>query len=80
MLKLKIISPEKVIYDGEVESVTVPGTLGSFEILNNHAPIISSLANGKVDYVTKDGSHSVDVEGGFVEVKKNEVSLCVEMG
>lgn len=80
MLKLKIISPEKVIYDGEVESVTVPGTLGCFEILNNHAPIISSLTDGKVEYVGKDGSHSVDVRGGFVEVKKNEVNLCVEVG
>ena len=42
MLRLKIVSPEKVIYDGEVESVKVPGTQGAFEILNNHAPIISS--------------------------------------
>lgn len=80
MLKLKIISPEKIIYDGEVKSVTVPGTLGSFEILNNHAPIISALTGGKVEYITENNSHSVNVEGGFVEVKKNEVSICVEMG
>ncbi len=80
MLKLKIISPEKIIFDGEVENVTVPGALGSFEILDNHAPIISSLTDGKVEYTAKDGSHTVDVEGGFVEVKKNEVSLCVEIG
>lgn len=80
MLKLKIISPEKIIYDGEVESVTVPGMLGSFEILNNHAPIISSLGNGKVEYATKDGKQTVDIEGGFVEVKQNEVSLCAELG
>ena len=80
MLKLKIISPEKIIYDGEVESVKVPGTLGSFEILDNHAPIISSLGNGKVEYTAKDGSKTVDIEGGFVEVKKNEISLCIEVG
>ena len=43
MLKLKIVSPEKIEFDGEVQSVLVPGTLGSFEILQNHAPIISSL-------------------------------------
>lgn len=43
MLTLKIISPERIVYQGMVESVTVPGTLGSFQILNDHAPIISSL-------------------------------------
>ena len=48
MLRLKIISPEKRIFDGEVNRVTVPGTLGEFEILVNHAPIISSLESGKV--------------------------------
>lgn len=79
MLKLKVISPEKVIYDGDVESVKVPGTLGSFEVLSNHAPIISSLVKGIVEYVTKDGSLTVDIDGGFVEVENNEVNLCVEL-
>ena len=79
MLKLKVISPEKVIYDVDVESVKVPGTLGSFEVLSNHAPIISSLVKGIVEYVTKDGSRTVDIDGGFVEVENNEVNLCVEL-
>jgi F-type H+-transporting ATPase subunit epsilon len=79
MLQLKIISPEKVVFNGEVESVLVPGTLGSFEILTDHAPIISSLEKGKVEFTTKEGKRQLEVNGGFVEVKKNEVSLCVEM-
>lgn len=79
MLKLKIISPEKVVYTGEVENVTVPGSLGSFEILTDHAPIISSLEEGKVEYTTKAGRKQLEIKGGFVEVKKNEVSLCVEL-
>ncbi len=79
MLKLKIVSPEKVVYDGETESVVVPGLLGQFEILNNHAPIISSLTHGTVEYTTREGKQSLDVRGGFVEVKKNEVSVCVEV-
>ena len=62
MLKLRIVSPENVVYNGEAESLKVPGMMGEFEILDNHAPIISSL-----------------VTGIFVEVKKNEVSLCVEV-
>ena len=52
MLKLRIVSPEKIVYDGDAESVKVPGTLGSFEILSDHAPIISSLTKGLVEYVT----------------------------
>lgn len=80
MLKLRIVSPEKVVYDGPIESIKVPGSLGSFEILDNHAPIISSLTNGVVEYKNNEGVHNLNVEGGFVEVKKNEVSLCVEIG
>lgn len=78
-LKLKIVSPERVVYEGEVESVVVPGTLGSFEILQNHAPIISSLNKGKVEYTSNGGKQSLMVKGGFVEVRTNEVSLCVEI-
>lgn len=79
MLTLKIISPERIVYQGMVESVTVPGTLGSFQILNDHAPIISSLEKGVVEYATKEGRESLVVTGGFVEVKKNEVCVCVEV-
>jgi F-type H+-transporting ATPase subunit epsilon len=80
MLQLRIVSPEKVEYDGAVESVLVPGTMGQFEILNDHAPIISTLQNGVVEYVNQDGKVSLQILGGFVEVQKNVVSLCVEMG
>lgn len=79
MLKLRIVSPENVVYDGEVESVKVPGILGNFEILNNHAPIISALQKGFVEYVNSDGRHQFHINGGFVEVQKNRVSLCVEV-
>lgn len=78
-LKLKIISPEKVEYSGEVSSVLVPGTKGSFEILIDHAPIISSLQSGVVEYVTTEGRQSLSITGGFVEVQKNCVNLCVEL-
>jgi F-type H+-transporting ATPase subunit epsilon len=74
MLMLKIVSPEKIEFTGEVESVKVPGTQGSFEILTNHAPIISTLGKGVGEY---DGNH-LEILGGFVEVQQNEVSLCVE--
>ncbi len=74
MLQLKIVSPEKVEFEGEVESVKLPGTKGNFEILNNHAPIISTLQHGVVEY---DGK-KLSILGGFVAVQKNEVSVCIE--
>lgn len=79
MLKLRIVSPEKVVYDGDAVSVKVPGILGNFEILQNHAPIISALQVGKMMFTNNEGVHELDVHGGFVEVQKNKVSLCVEV-
>lgn len=78
MLKLKIVSPEKVVFEGPVESVKVPGVVGEFEILNNHAPIISALQEGTVVYTSSDGKRDFAIRGGFVEVLKNDVNLCVE--
>ena len=74
MLKLKIVSPERIEFTGEVESVKVPGMLGNFEILTGHAPIISSLQKGVVEF----NGQQLEVMGGFVAVQKDEVSICVE--
>ena len=79
MLNLKIVSPEKTVFKGEVESVLVPGTAGEFEILTDHAPIISTLSEGRVQYSSNEGKKELQIHGGFVEVRRNEVSLCVEM-
>ena len=80
MLSLKIVSPERVEFEGEVESVLVPGTIGQFEIFVNHAPIISSLDKGTVTYTLPGNEkQSLDISGGFVEVQKNQVSVCVEL-
>lgn len=74
MLSLKIVSPEKIEFAGEVDSVKVPGTKGNFEILTGHAPIISTLQKGVVEY---DGKQ-LEILGGFVSVQQDEVSLCIE--
>lgn len=78
-LRLKIVSPEKVEFDGDVESVTVPGQLRRFEVLSNHAPIISSLLDGMVEYKTLSGTYQLNISGGFIEVQKNNVNICVEI-
>lgn len=76
---MKIVSPEKVVFDGPVERVVVPGTSGEFEILDNHAPIISTLEKGRLVYRDSEGRHEQMVNGGFVEVQKNNVNICVEL-
>lgn len=78
-LKLKIVTPDKVTYDGLAESVLVPGTLGQFEILDHHAPIISSLTEGEIRYTHEGATDSIHILAGFVSVKKNEVNVCVEV-
>ncbi len=78
-LVLKIVSPEKIEYEGNVASVTVPGTSGEFEILSEHAPIISTLEKGRVKYQDSEGTHGLDILAGFIEVQKNVVNICVEL-
>ena len=78
MLKLRIIAPDRLVYEGVVESVTLPGTKGSFAVLNRHAPIISSLEKGNIVYKDANGQSVVAVLSGFAEVKDNVLSICVE--
>ncbi|MCC6385519.1 MAG: ATP synthase F1 subunit epsilon [Bacteroidia bacterium] len=70
---LEIISPEKKLFSGEVTSVTVPGSSGTFQILNNHAAIISTLQQGTVSIETAEGKKQFEVTGGVVEVLKNKI-------
>ena len=77
-MNLVILTPEKEVFNGEVTSVKVPGTLGIFEILNNHAPIVSSLSEGEIRIVESSGTKKqYTIEQGFLEVINNEVSLLV---
>ena len=77
-MKLTIVTPEKTIYDGEAISVAVPGTKGAFEVLDNHAPIISSLQSSIITVKTADGVQEFTVRSGFIEVARNSVSICAE--
>lgn len=76
---LEILTPDNKVYEGEVTSVTVPGTAGSFEILNNHAPIISTLEDGKV-IVRSSGKKEERfvIKGGVIEVIDNKIILLAE--
>ena len=77
-MNLEIVSPGKIIYNGKAESVTLPGFSGSFSILDRHAPIVAALKNGILSYSVDGEDKEVMINGGFVEVKKNIISICVE--
>jgi F-type H+-transporting ATPase subunit epsilon len=62
-----------------VSAVTLPGTVGPFEVLKNHAPIISSLEKGEIVYVSEGVEHRLPIASGFVEVRNNQVDVCVEV-
>ena len=75
---LEILSAEEKIFSGEVDSVILPGTDGQFQILNNHAPIISSLTNGEIKYSDKSKNETLEINGGIVEVLDTKVSALIE--
>ena len=74
---LKIISAEQIEFEGEVEQVTLPGTLGSFQILDHHAALISSLVAGTMSFIAGDKTEQREIKGGIVDVKNNIVSVCL---
>lgn len=96
-MNITVLTPDREIFQGAIESIKVPGVLGEFQVLENHAPIVSALDPGKVTIVTSTGVHRYfdpetgsikqeedpgkrlvyNVEGGYIEVLHNEVSLLL---
>jgi F-type H+-transporting ATPase subunit epsilon len=97
-MNIAVLTPEREIFHGTISSVKVPGVKGEFQVLNNHAPIVSALQYGKVEIVTAAGGYTFfnleasakqsgeetgkkvtfQIEGGFIEVLNNEISLLVQ--
>lgn len=81
IMVLNIISPSKLIYQGEVSSVTVPGAKGEFTVLPNHASLVSSLKQGEIKVVPSSQKNqekfSIDIERGVLEVSESEVSIIL---
>ena len=89
---LEIITPQQTLFKGEVESVLFPGSYGDFQVLNNHAPIVSTLTKGKVKIIGKfsveakvkdkfefgDKEITLDIESGTVEMTNNQITLLVD--
>jgi len=78
-MKIEIITPDRRIFEGDIKSIRVPGKKGSFQVLKDHAPIISTLENGPVIMVEQDGKETkYEINGGVIEVKMNKIILLAE--
>ena len=76
---LEIITPEKEIFNGEVTSVKFPVTNGEFEILNNHAPIISTLEKGEIRVITcNKKTENFNINGGVIEMQNNKIIVLAD--
>lgn len=77
-MELNIITPDQAVYSGKASSVTVPGSAGSFEILKDHAPIISTLEDGKIIIRNHKDIKVISIKGGVVEVLNNKITVLAE--
>lgn len=79
MIKIKILSPTGTVYDGNVTHVTFPGEAGSFSVYPSHAPILSTLIEGRIIcYVSNGEKKEISIQSGFVEVKDDLITVCIE--
>ena len=79
MITLEVITPEARICLETVEAVFLPGTLGEFEVLPHHAPIVSSLERGEIRYRLDGKMHSIAIASGFVNFASDRMMVCVEL-
>ena len=77
-MKLSLATPEKVVFEGEITSVTAPGTLGYFQILEGHAPLLTTLGSGTLTFITADQTHTYLISGGIFECVHNEIHLLAD--
>tara|TARA_B100000965_G_scaffold330729_1_gene294607 strand:- start:627 stop:863 length:237 start_codon:yes stop_codon:yes gene_type:complete len=76
---LDILTPEKLLYEGEIKSVKLPGTNGEFEILNSHAPIISTLSKGEICVTnTNNDKEKFNINGGVIEMQNNKIIVLAD--
>lgn len=78
-MRLSIVSPEETLYEGEVKSVKMQGIDGKFQLLNNHAPLISALSKGEIKIEEESGEQKTfEINSGLVELSKNEIQILAQ--
>ena len=76
-MTLRIISTADIVFEGTVESVTLPGEMGAFTVLPRHAALISTLTHGEITYRVGEDEYRVPTDGGLVDVLNDVVSVCI---
>lgn len=77
-MTLEIISSHDIVFKGQADAVSLPGLMGRFMVLKNHAPLISVLTEGTIAYQTPGGEEmSYDIKGGLADVENNVISVCI---
>ena len=77
-MKLEIVSPDGILFEGEVDNVSLPGAGGTFDILPHHAPLIAALNEGTIKFQVNGTKQEQTIQTGFVEEKDDLLSICVE--
>ncbi|MDR3236004.1 MAG: F0F1 ATP synthase subunit epsilon [Prevotellaceae bacterium] len=77
-MKFQIITPNDIAVQEEVTQVSLPGAVGNFMVLHNHAPLISTLVKGKITYRTNEKTNETEIEQGVVEIKENVIRVFTE--
>lgn len=80
-MELEIISPDGILFKGETDYVSFPGTAGPFDVLPHHAPMIAALEAGTIRYQVKEKEkqQEIKIQSGFVEIKNDLLSVCIEL-
>ena len=77
-MQIEILTPESMLYSGDIQQVRVPGTSGSFAVLHNHAPIMSTLEKGQIKITQHNGERIFfDILGGAIQVNKNIITILI---
>ncbi|MCB1144428.1 MAG: ATP synthase F1 subunit epsilon [Leptospiraceae bacterium] len=80
VLTVHVISPEKILYTGEADYVRIPGVMGSFGVMFNHASLVSEMEIGVLEVKNGDQRMSMVIDGGFVQVRNNVVNILANSG
>ena len=76
---IQVVSPKGILYEGSLQYAVFPGEMGEFAVFAAHAPIISALVKGAIKCVSTDGKEEkLPINGGFVEVNNDKITVCVE--
>ncbi len=78
-LRLEVVTPSRVVFEGDVATVQLPGSLGELGVLPGHTPLLTSLATGPLRFVGADGARAMAVQGGFAEVMPDRVTVLARL-